>query len=222
MNVISTAKRIFQVRKNVSGVDMNPSHADEDYYFAEVFEVAVEVINTVAGIIILLACALAGLNLILVAINSMAGTHYNMIDPMHAQDKATLLRTRQVLGEQTALALGILVAADVLDTVLKPAHAYDLQDVLKMGFVTLLRTGLAYFLSIEIKEIIHDHETKAIHSMVHSRSQMNLKPSSDDEEGIQPGVYPPEDLQSRLDRSTSKNKIATSLRGNGNFRFRKS
>ena len=31
-----------------------------------------------------------------------------------------------MLGEHTALALGVLVAADVLDTVLKPAHAYQL------------------------------------------------------------------------------------------------
>ena len=41
---------------------------------------------------------------------------------------------------QTALALAILVAADVLDTVLKPPHAYELTDVMKMGFVTIMRT----------------------------------------------------------------------------------
>jgi hypothetical protein len=32
------------------------------------------------------------------------------------------------IGEHTSLALGILVAADVLDTVMKPAHSYGLGD----------------------------------------------------------------------------------------------
>ena len=31
-----------------------------------------------------------------------------------------------------ALALGVLVAADVLDTVMKPAHAYEISDVVKV------------------------------------------------------------------------------------------
>ena len=42
-----------------------------------------------------------------------------------------------MLGEHTALALGVLVAADVLDTVLKPAHAYQLGKLVmfkKIGF----------------------------------------------------------------------------------------
>jgi uncharacterized membrane protein len=128
-------------------------HEDESYHLSQFFEVAVEIINSVAGIIILIACFLAGLNLILVAVNSMTGASLRMIDPLHDQDKATLIRIRQTLGEQTALALAVLVAADVLDTVLKPAHAYELADVIKMGFVTMLRTGLAYFLALEIKEI---------------------------------------------------------------------
>ena len=58
-----------------------------------------------------------------------------------------------MLGEQTALALALLVAADVLDTVMKPSHAFEMNDVIKMGFLTVLRTGVAYFLAREIKEL---------------------------------------------------------------------
>ena len=57
-------------------------------------------------------------------------TKFRIINPLHhSQSKtetATISRIRLMLGEHTALALGVLVAADVLDTVLKPAHAYQL------------------------------------------------------------------------------------------------
>ena len=76
-----------------------------------------------------------------------------MIDPLHATRKATILRIRLMLGEQTALALALLVAADVLDTVMKPSHAFEINDVIKMGFLTVLRTGVAYFLAREIKMV---------------------------------------------------------------------
>ena len=76
-----------------------------------------------------------------------------MFNPLHSTDKASILRIRLMLGEQTALALALLVAADVLDTVIKPSHAYEMNDVIKMGFLTVLRTGLAYFLAREIKEL---------------------------------------------------------------------
>ena len=49
---------------------------------------------------------------------------------------------------------------DVLDTVIKPAHSFLLADVIKMGFVTILRTGLAYFLAHEIKDLEETHEIK--------------------------------------------------------------
>ena len=35
----------------------------------------------------------------------------------------------------TLLTQGVLVAADVLDTVMKPAHAYDINDVVKVSYL---------------------------------------------------------------------------------------
>jgi uncharacterized membrane protein len=81
------------------------------------------------------------------------GSDYRLFDHMHSNGKATILRIRLMLGEQTALALALLVAADVLDTVMKPSHAFEMNDVIKMGFLTVLRTGVAYFLAREIKEL---------------------------------------------------------------------
>jgi len=85
-----------------------------------------------------------------------------MFNPLHSTDKASILKIRLMLGEQTALALALLVAADVLDTVIKPSHAYEMNDVIKMGFLTVLRTGLAYFLAREIKELETVHTTPKI------------------------------------------------------------
>jgi hypothetical protein len=73
------------------------------------------------------------------------------------------------VGEQTALALGLLVAADVLDTVMQPAHAFETANVLKMGALAGLRTALAYFLGKEIKELEEaEHHAAQAHGHGHS------------------------------------------------------
>eukprot|EP01036_Dinobryon_divergens_P035712 gene35712-46328_t len=135
----------------------NESHSDQHeinhYHLTYYFEVAVECVNSLAGVLVLIAVCLAGINLFIVAVNSMTGSDYLLIDPLRATRKATILRIRLMLGEQTALALALLVAADVLDTVMKPSHAFEMNDVIKMGFLTVLRTGVAYFLAREIKEL---------------------------------------------------------------------
>eukprot|EP01031_Cornospumella_fuschlensis_P043988 gene43988-53777_t len=137
-------------------------HEITHYHLSYYFELAVEVINSLAGMIVLCAVLLAGINLFIVLWNVATGSRLNMIDPLHpskpnnhAQPSArsSVLVIRLMLGEQIALALALLVASDILDTVLKPSHAYEVLDVVKMGFVTILRTGLAYFLAREIKEL---------------------------------------------------------------------
>lgn len=101
------------------------------------------------------------------------------------------MRIRLILGEQIALALGLLVASDILDTVLKPSHAYELLDVIKMGFVTVLRTGLAYFLALEIKELEVEHHSKGQGMVVkkrkgsQQRAAMHQQSHSDEQEEVQ-------------------------------------
>ena len=107
-----------------------------------------------------------------------------------------------MLGELTALALAVLVAADVVDTVIKPTHEYEMNEVrlaawlrachlsrsppdshflspsppadkqvVKLGFITVLRTGLAYFLAKEIKEQEEVHQTREI---IRTKSSLGL------------------------------------------------
>ena len=141
------------------------------YHFAGLFERAVEVINTAAGLLVIAAILLGGINLVIVAFNATLDKEYLMLNPLHSGHNrvATVTAIRLMLGELTALALAILVAADVVDTVIKPTHAFDLDVVIKMGFITVLRTGLAYFLAKEIKEQEEVHKT-----IVRSKSSLGF------------------------------------------------
>ena len=60
---------------------LNDSHFDHHeinhYHLSYYFEMAVEFINSLAGILVLIAVFLAGINLFIVGINSMTGTHIN-------------------------------------------------------------------------------------------------------------------------------------------------
>lgn len=49
----------------------------------------------------------------------------------------------------------LLVAADVLETLLKPGHAYEFEELYKMAIIGTIRTALAYFLGKETEEIEH-------------------------------------------------------------------
>eukprot|EP01039_Chlorochromonas_danica_P000932 gene932-1014_t len=142
------------------------SHEISQYHLSHLFEIAIECINSLAGLIVLFAVILAGVNLVIIGVNVATGIKLELIDPLHYNNeqnglhcmKSAVLRIRLMMGEQIALALGLLVASDIIDTILRPTHAYELVDVMKMGFLTVLRTGLAYFLSREIKELEEDHE----------------------------------------------------------------
>lgn len=129
-------------------------HEIHHYRLSHFFELSVEIINSCAGILVILSVLLAGINIGIVAVNACTGRELRMINPLHhGQHRvATVVAIRLALGELTALALAILVAADVVDTCLQPTHAFDMAVVAKMGFITVLRTGLAYFLAKELKE----------------------------------------------------------------------
>jgi len=60
--------------------NINESHFDHHeinhYHLSFYFEMAVEFINSLAGVLVLMAVCLAGVNLIIVGINSMTGTSF--------------------------------------------------------------------------------------------------------------------------------------------------
>src|SRR6266568_1876268 len=63
-------------------------------------------------------------------------------------------RLRHVLGYYLLLGLEFLIAADIIDTLMKPS----VQDLIVLGAIVLIRTVISYSLNTELKS---EHETKA-------------------------------------------------------------
>src|SRR5688572_32818691 len=58
------------------------------------------------------------------------------------------IEIRQNLGRSLALALEFLLGADILQTAVAPTW----EDIGKLAAIAVLRTGLNYFLALELKE----------------------------------------------------------------------
>lgn len=63
-------------------------------------------------------------------------------------------RVRQVLGYYLLLGLEFLIAADVIDTLLKPSA----QDLIVLGAIVLIRSVISWSLNVELKS---EHQAKA-------------------------------------------------------------
>ncbi|MBI3417091.1 MAG: DUF1622 domain-containing protein [Verrucomicrobia bacterium] len=63
-------------------------------------------------------------------------------------------RLRHVLGYYILLGLEFLIAADIIDTLMKPS----VQDLIVLGAIVLIRTIISYSLNAELKS---EHQTKA-------------------------------------------------------------
>jgi len=63
-------------------------------------------------------------------------------------DRVPPTRIRLDLGRSLAMSLELLLAADILETIISPS----LQQVAILGGIAIIRTGLNYFLGKEIKE----------------------------------------------------------------------
>ena len=61
---------------------------------------------------------------------------------------------RHVLGYYLLLGLEFLIAADIIDTLMKPS----VQDLVVLGAIVLIRTVISYSLNAELKS---EHQTKA-------------------------------------------------------------
>jgi len=63
-------------------------------------------------------------------------------------------RLRHVLGYYLLLGLEFLIAADIIDTLMKPS----VHDLIVLGAIVLIRTVISYSLNAELKS---EHQTKA-------------------------------------------------------------
>ena len=64
-------------------------------------------------------------------------------------------RLRHLLGYYLLLGLEFLIAADIIDTLMKPTP----QDLIVLGAIIVIRTIISYSLNAELKS---EHQTKAI------------------------------------------------------------
>src|ERR1043165_7603433 len=60
---------------------------------------------------------------------------------------------RHLLGYYLLLGLELLIAADIIDTLMKPS----VQDLIVLGAIVLIRTVISYSLNAELKS---EHQTK--------------------------------------------------------------
>jgi uncharacterized membrane protein len=63
-------------------------------------------------------------------------------------------RLRHLLGYYLLLGLEFLIAADIIDTLMKPT----MQDLIVLGTIIVIRTVISYSLNAELKS---EHQTKA-------------------------------------------------------------
>lgn len=110
-----------------------------------IFEHSGSVINCAGGIILVLSCFSALINV--VRIKTGRGI-------------VTLDEVRLELGESIIFALEVLVAADVIDTLTKSAHSYAIEHLYKIALIVLIRTVLAYFLDKELDGLAEKLEKK--------------------------------------------------------------
>lgn len=61
---------------------------------------------------------------------------------------------KNYLGSYVLLSLEVLIAADIIESILKPTF----QDILKLGIVVVIRTVISFFLHKEIEEAMNTHD----------------------------------------------------------------
>jgi uncharacterized membrane protein len=116
----------------------------------EFFEITAKFINGAGGFFLLTAAVIAVIDFINLSVMSAYGKKPNL---MFSQKESSLDQIRYNLGTMLCFGLELLVAADVIETLTKPAQGYKIETLYKIGAVVVIRTILAYFLGKELEEI---------------------------------------------------------------------
>lgn len=66
---------------------------------------------------------------------------------------------KSFLGSYILLSLEILIAADIIESIIKPTF----QDILKLAILVVIRTVISYFLHKEIEDALKDKENEDEH-----------------------------------------------------------
>lgn len=144
-------------------------HAQDD----AVFELALSSINYLGSWILLFSVGVALFNFGLLVVQYLTGIKFKMqfAITQPSLQVLTLDHIKLELGRLVSFSLLLLVAADVLETLLKPMHDLSMEDLYKMALVGAIRTTLAFFLGKEMEEIVHHlHAQHKHHEESHEES----------------------------------------------------
>ena len=125
------------------------------------FEVAIAFINFGGGFLLLAGVVIALANTVLFLLNKLFNCGFTTLLPFTTGGRNTpvqLARVKLQLGSMITLALTVLVASDVLDTLIKPVHAYKMETLYKLAIVAGIRTATAYTLNKEMDEVVEQLE----------------------------------------------------------------
>mmetsp|Transcript_25262 Transcript_25262/g.37299 ORF Transcript_25262/g.37299 Transcript_25262/m.37299 type:complete len:185 (-) Transcript_25262:188-742(-) len=163
---------------NVENKGHDNDHPHNEFFElqAEIFEQALHYINLIGSWVLLFAVAIALLNVGLLVIQYFTGFKLKILFALTQPNakSLTLDHIKLELSRIVSFSLLLLVAADVLETLLKPLHDLTMEDLYKMAIVGAIRTTLAYFLGKEMEEIMH-HIEHAEHNH-HDESKMETPP----------------------------------------------
>jgi uncharacterized membrane protein len=139
------------------GNTKEPPESVHHAYGTVAFESALELVNLFCGWILLASVAVALLNVALLVLQHLSGRKLRMVLAVTQPQGSplTIDRIKLELGRFLAYSLLLLVAADVLETLMKPMHDVEMEELYKLAIVGAIRTTLAYFLGKEIEEVMH-------------------------------------------------------------------
>ncbi|GKX63412.1 DUF1622 domain-containing protein [Pragia fontium] len=104
----------------------------------------VNMLNLIANILSVISILIISYGALIAIINFLRGEIKRDASPLTA-----LTTVRTTLGSYLLLGLEILIAADILKTILEPSY----RELIVLGSVVLIRTVLSFFLNREISEL---------------------------------------------------------------------
>jgi len=132
-------------------------HHGEHGLQEQVLEQTLQYSSAFGSLVLVFGIGTAVLNFGLLLVQHAIGGRFNIQFAITQKQKSplTLDRIKLELARMVAFSLLLLVAADVLETLLKPGHEYAMEELYKIAWIGGIRTTLAYFLGKETEEIMH-------------------------------------------------------------------
>ena len=165
---IQNAQQLLQHGKNMHAPkpkEIHGEYSDAIIRWGDIMcHAGVQYVEFLGILTLLSAAVLCCLNMTMSILNKQNGWNICMIlGTGEGKRKATMIAARLQLGTLTAMGLNILVVSDVLETLTKSSDDYEWAALGKIGAIAAFRTALAYFLGLEVHEVMEEEKQEAEH-----------------------------------------------------------